>query len=63
MRKRAELPADDPRNLDHPSHREQWLEFARALGRMDARKDFELIYGKGKLDEVIRKAKARHRRT
>lgn len=36
-----ELDPDDPRNINHPSHREQWLELARVLGRMDAREDFE----------------------
>jgi hypothetical protein len=41
-----QLPADDPRSLDHPSHREKWLALARALGRLDARKDFEAIHGK-----------------
>ncbi len=51
----------DPRSLDHPSHREQWLELARTLGRLDARKDFEAIHGKpprGKPDDR-RKTKAR----
>jgi hypothetical protein len=38
----------DLANLDHPSHKQQWLELARAMGRLDARRDFELIYGKGK---------------
>src|SRR5262249_45824599 len=59
-------PPDDPRNPDHPSHWEQWLELARVLGRMDARRDFELIHGKpppqGKSDDRI-KAKARHPRS
>jgi hypothetical protein len=32
---------DDPRNVHHPSHREQLLEFARAMGRAEARADFE----------------------
>jgi hypothetical protein len=31
------LDPSDPRSLDHPSHREQWLEFARAIGRQMAR--------------------------
>jgi hypothetical protein len=31
------LDPDDPRNLDHPSHKEQWLEIARAIGRQMAR--------------------------
>jgi hypothetical protein len=35
-----------PRHIGHPIHDEQWLELAKALGRMDARKDFEIIHGK-----------------
>jgi hypothetical protein len=35
-----------PRNIHHPIHDEAWLALARALGRMDARKDFEIIHGK-----------------
>ena len=31
----------DPRSLDHPSHDEQWLELARALGRSMARAQYE----------------------
>jgi hypothetical protein len=58
------LSSDDPRNLDHPSHKAQWLELARVLGRMDARKDFEAIYGrpppKGTPDDRL-KTKARKR--
>jgi hypothetical protein len=27
------LGPDDPRNLSHPCHREQFLELARAIGR------------------------------
>jgi hypothetical protein len=34
------LPPDDPRSLAHPSHREQWLELAGAIGRMEARDEF-----------------------
>jgi hypothetical protein len=45
------LDPDDPRSLDHPSHDEQWLELARALGRLDARKDFETIHGKAPPDD------------
>jgi hypothetical protein len=37
------LDPSDPRNLDHPSHKEQWLALARALGRLDARRDFEAL--------------------
>jgi hypothetical protein len=43
----------DPRSIEHPSHREQWLALARALGRLDARRDFEILHGKGgSIDEV-----------
>jgi hypothetical protein len=45
------LDPNDPRSLSHPSHKEQWLELARALGRMDARKDFEAIHGKAPPDD------------
>jgi hypothetical protein len=30
----------DPRSLDHPSHEEQWLELARAIGRSMAREQY-----------------------
>jgi len=33
------LPVDDPRNPNHPSHDDKWLELARSLGRAMA--DFE----------------------
>jgi hypothetical protein len=36
------LDPTDPRNLNHPSHKEQWLELARAMGRAEARDEFEL---------------------
>jgi hypothetical protein len=35
------LPPDDPRSLDHPSHKEKWIELARALGRDMADHDFK----------------------
>ena len=35
------LAPDDPRNLNHPSHNEQWLEIARAIGRQMARDERE----------------------
>ena len=31
------LDASDERSLDHPSHKEQWFEVARAIGRQIAR--------------------------
>lgn len=38
-----DLEPTDPDSLEHPSHREQWLALARALGRLDARRDFEAL--------------------
>jgi hypothetical protein len=38
-----DLDPADPKSLDHPSHKEQWLALARALGRLDARRDFDAI--------------------
>jgi hypothetical protein len=38
-----QLPPDDPRNPNHPSHKEQWLELARAIGRMEAREEFQQL--------------------
>ena len=46
-----DLDPTDPRSLDHPSHKEQWLELARALGRLDARRDYEAFHRKGKIDD------------
>lgn len=43
----------DPRSLSHPSHKEQWLALARALGRLDARRDFEAIR-KGKVIDQVK---------
>jgi len=40
-----------PRHIGHPRHDGQWLELAKALGRMDARKDFETIHGKAPPDD------------
>jgi hypothetical protein len=37
-----QLDPSDPRNIDHPSHKERWLEFARALGRLEAREEYAL---------------------
>jgi len=34
------LDLSDPRNLSHPSHRDQWLQFARVLGRLEAREEY-----------------------
>jgi hypothetical protein len=40
------LSPDDPRNPDHPSHKEAWLEVARQLGRAMADRDFDRAKGK-----------------
>jgi hypothetical protein len=34
--KMIRLDASDERSLDHPSHKEQWFEIARAIGRQIA---------------------------
>jgi hypothetical protein len=39
------LDPSDPRSLEHPSHREQFLELAGAIGRALARRDFERAHG------------------
>jgi hypothetical protein len=49
--KEVGLDPSDPRSLDHPCHKEQWLELARALGRLDARRDFEALRG-GTIDQT-----------
>jgi hypothetical protein len=51
----------DPRNIGHPLHDAKWLELARALGRMEARRDFEILYGKKAPDDSP-KTKARYGR-
>jgi hypothetical protein len=38
------LPPDDPRNPDHPMHRDKWLELARALGRAMADHDWNRMH-------------------
>jgi hypothetical protein len=53
MRARANIPRkqgivrpldpSDERSVDHPCHREQWLELARAIGRLEAREEFNLL--------------------
>jgi hypothetical protein len=37
------LDPADLRSIDHPSHREQWLALARALGRLDAKAEFAAL--------------------
>lgn len=55
----------DPRSLDHPSHREQWLELADALGRLIAQRVFERLYGEPERqdEDGITKIKDRDRDT
>jgi hypothetical protein len=43
--KMRRLDASDERSLDHPSHREQWLEMARAIGRQIARDEMNGLSG------------------
>jgi hypothetical protein len=57
------LDPSDLRSLDHPSHKEQWLELARALGRVDARKDFETLHGKAPNDRPKIKSRCRKANT
>jgi hypothetical protein len=38
------LDKNDPRNIDHPSHKEKWLELARVLGRLEAREEYAMIH-------------------
>jgi hypothetical protein len=44
MGKMRALDPSDPRSLNHPSHKEQWLEFARVLGRLEAREEYAVIH-------------------
>jgi hypothetical protein len=56
-----QLDPADLRNLNHPSHKEQWLELARALGRLEAREEYAILHGRRERQpNVIAKAKARH---
>jgi hypothetical protein len=55
IRASRELDATDPRSIDHPSHREQWLALARALGRLDAKAEFAALQKGETID--TRKAK------
>jgi hypothetical protein len=54
------LDPDDPRSLDHPSHKERWLELADAIGRLEAREEFERLHRKQ--SDGIAKTETRHRR-
>ena len=57
------LDPSDPRNLSHASHREEWLELARALGRLEAREEYDLLHGNKEShpSDGIAKIKARDR--
>jgi hypothetical protein len=48
------LAADDPHDLNHPCHREQWLELARTIGRLEAREEFKLLQGEKSNDETTK---------
>ena len=39
------LDLSDPRSLNHPSHKEQWFDIARAIGRQIARDERNGISG------------------
>ena len=41
------LDPSDPRSLDHPSYKGQWLELAGAIGRSMARADWDRQHAKG----------------
>jgi hypothetical protein len=45
MGKIRALDLSDPRSLDHPSHKEQWFEIARAIGRQIARDERDGLSG------------------
>jgi hypothetical protein len=51
------LAADDPRNIDHPSHKEHFLELARTLGRLEAQEEFERLHGNEGLSDGIAKTR------
>jgi hypothetical protein len=46
------LDASDPRNIYHPCHAEQWRELARAIGRLEAREEFESIHKERETDGI-----------
>jgi hypothetical protein len=41
------LDKSDPRNIDHPSHKEKWLVLMRELGRITAARDWEHQHAEG----------------
>lgn len=42
------LDPDDPRSLDHPCQRANWLALMRELGRIAAAQEWERLHGEGK---------------
>jgi len=40
------LDSADPRNPDHPSHDQQWIELAKAMGRAAADADWDRLHPK-----------------
>jgi hypothetical protein len=40
------LAASDERSLDHPSHKNQWFDIARAIGRQIARDERDGLSGR-----------------
>jgi hypothetical protein len=38
------IDPSDPRSINHPCHKEQWLELARAIGRLEAREEYAMIH-------------------
>jgi hypothetical protein len=56
-----QLDPSDPRSLYHHSHKEQWLEFARAIGRLEAREEYAMIHNNDNERSTDGKAKAGNR--
>jgi hypothetical protein len=57
--KARQLPADDPRNLNHPSHDEAWDELAGAIGRMQATELFQQLHPDGQHHDAITEIRRR----
>jgi hypothetical protein len=38
------IDPSDERSIDHPCHKKQWLEFAKVLGRLEAREEYAMIH-------------------
>jgi hypothetical protein len=50
-----DLPADDPRNPNHPNQRANWLALMRELGRIAAAQEWERLHGKTEGSGGLRK--------